>query len=128
MGLTGRNTTNAWMRCYAQLKLQASSSTKCHFRQTELQFFGHIISADGVKPDNGKLEAITKMAALTNVDQLRQVLGLINYVGKFLPGLSTMLHPLTSLLRKETVWFWVNSQEQAFRKAKATIAAAPALC
>lgn len=62
------------------------------------------------------------------MEQLRQVLGLVNYVCKFLPGLSTMLHPLTSLLRKETVWFCGEAQEQAFSKAKATIAAAPALC
>ena len=101
---------------------------KCHFRQTEIQFFGHIISADGVKPDNSKVEAITKLPSPTNVEQLRQVLGLINYVGKFLPGLSTMLHPLTSLLRKETAWVWGEPQEQAFNKAKATLVAAPALC
>lgn len=31
---------------------------KCHFRKTELQFFGHIISADAVKPDESKVEAI----------------------------------------------------------------------
>lgn len=101
---------------------------KCHFRQTELQFFGHINWADGVKPDNSKVEAITKLPASTNVDQLRQVLGLINYVGKFLPGLSTVLHLLMSLLRKETAWLWGEPQEQAFNKAKATLAAAPALC
>lgn len=33
-----------------------------------------------------------------------------------------------SLLRKETTWVWGKVQEQAFRKAKAKIAAAPALC
>lgn len=107
------------------LKLNRS---KCHFRKTELQFFGHIIGADGVKPDSSKVEAITKLPAPTNVEQLRQVLGLMNYVGKFLPGLSTMLHPLTGLLRKGTAWVWDEPQEQAFRKAKATLAAAPALC
>ncbi|KAI3374418.1 hypothetical protein L3Q82_006243 [Scortum barcoo] len=72
---------------------------KCHFRQFELQFC-HVISADGVKLDNSKVEAIAKLPSPTNVEQLRQVLGLINYVGKFLAGLSTMLQPLTSLLRK----------------------------
>ncbi|XP_026016758.1 uncharacterized protein K02A2.6-like [Astatotilapia calliptera] len=61
------------------LKLNRS---KCHFGKNELQFFGHIISADGVKPDDGKVEAIAKMPSPTNVEQLRQVLGLINYVGK----------------------------------------------
>ncbi|XP_026020736.1 uncharacterized protein K02A2.6-like [Astatotilapia calliptera] len=61
------------------LKLNRS---KCHFGKNELQFFGHIISADGVKPDDGKVEAIARMPSPTNVEQLRQVLGLINYVGK----------------------------------------------
>uniref|UniRef100_A0A3P9KIH1 ribonuclease H n=1 Tax=Oryzias latipes TaxID=8090 RepID=A0A3P9KIH1_ORYLA len=79
---------------------------KCHFGKTELQFFGHIIGADGVKPDESKVEAIAKMSSPSNVEQLRQVLGLINYVGKFLPGLSTVLYPLTSLLRKGTAWVW----------------------
>lgn len=101
---------------------------KCHFGKTELQFFGHIISADGVKPDDSKVEAIARMPNLTNVEQLRQVLGLINYVGKFLPGLSTVLHPLTNLLRKETAWVWGEPQEHAFNKAKAMLVAAPALC
>lgn len=101
---------------------------KCHFRKTELQFFGHIISADGVKPDESKVEAIAKMPNPSNVEQLRQVLGLVNYVGKFLPGLSTVMHPLTNLLKKETAWVWGEPQEQAFNKAKAMLVAAPALC
>uniref|UniRef100_A0A669BGT0 Gypsy retrotransposon integrase-like protein 1 n=1 Tax=Oreochromis niloticus TaxID=8128 RepID=A0A669BGT0_ORENI len=107
------------------LKLNRS---KCHFGKNELQFFGHIISADGVKPDDGKVEAIARMPSPTNVEQLRQVLGLINYVGKFLPGLSTVLHPLSNLLKKETIWVWGEPQEQAFNKAKAMLVAAPALC
>ena len=101
---------------------------KCHFGKTELQFFGHIISADGVKPDNSKVESIAKMPSLTNVEELRQVLGLINYVGKFLPGLSTTLHPVTNLLKKESAWFWDEPQEKAFNKAKAMLLTAPALC
>lgn len=101
---------------------------KCHFEQTKLQFFGHIISADGVKPDESKVEAIAQMPCPSNVEQLQQVLGLVNYVGKFLPGLSTVLHPLTCLLRKDTAWVWGKPQEQAFSKAKAMLTAAPALC
>lgn len=46
---------------------------KCHFRQTELQFFGHIISTDGVKPDKSKVEAIIKLPS--PMKQLWQVLG-----------------------------------------------------
>lgn len=104
------------------------NKAKCHFRQSELNFFGHIIRADGVKPDSSKVDAITKLPAPTNVAELRQMLGLINYVGKFLPGLSTTLHPLTSLLRKDSTWVWGEPQKQAFFKAKAALVSAPALC
>lgn len=100
---------------------------KCHFRKKKLQFFGHIISADDIKPDNSKVESIAKMLNPTNVEEVRQVLGLINYVGKFLPGLSTVLHPMTSLLKKESAWVWGEPQEQAFDKAKAMLVTVPAL-
>lgn len=56
------------------------------------------------------------------------MLGLINYVGKFLPGLYTILHPVTSLLKKESAWVWGESQEQTFNKAKAILVTTPAPC
>ncbi|KAM8868890.1 LOW QUALITY PROTEIN: collagen alpha-6(VI) chain-like [Spinachia spinachia] len=43
---------------------------RCHFGKTELQFFRHIISAEGVKPDESKVE----MSSPSKVEQLRQVL------------------------------------------------------
>lgn len=67
------------------------------------------------------------MPGPSNVEQLRQVLGLINYVGKFLPGLSTTLHPITNLLKRESAWIWGEPQEQAFNKAKTMLMTAPAL-
>lgn len=72
------------MQRYGQFK-------QCHFSKKELQFFEHLISTDGIKPDNSKVECITKMPSPTNAEKLCQVLGLSNYVGKFLPGLSTTL-------------------------------------
>ncbi|MEQ2185394.1 hypothetical protein GOODEAATRI_017759 [Goodea atripinnis] len=39
------------------------------------------------------------MKSPTNMEDLCQVLGLITYVGRLPPGLSTKLHPITSLLK-----------------------------
>uniref|UniRef100_A0A3P9QH08 ribonuclease H n=1 Tax=Poecilia reticulata TaxID=8081 RepID=A0A3P9QH08_POERE len=103
------------------------NKAKCHFSKSETRYFGHIISAEGIKPDPSKVEAITQMQSPTNVEELRQVLGLINYVGRFLPGLSTKLHPITSLLRRENKWVWDDTQEQAFIAVKAMLVSAPAL-
>lgn len=88
--------TVLWTIKQSGLKLKRS---KCHFNKTELPYFGHIISAGGIKPDTSKVRAITEMPRPTNVGELCQMLGFINYVGKFLPGLSTTLHPLNELHR-----------------------------
>lgn len=53
-----------------------------------------------MRPDSDKVKAITHMPSPSNVTELKQVLGLVNYVGKFLLGLSSELHPITALLRK----------------------------
>ena len=63
----------------------------------------------------------------TSVEELRQVLGLINYVGRFLPDLSTILHPITDLLKRENDWVWSEAQERAFETVKAMLVSAPAL-
>jgi len=53
-----------------------------------------------------------------NVQQLRSFLGLINYYGKFIPNLSTLLHPLNSLLQSSKKWSWSTDYSKAFQNAK----------
>ena len=55
------------------------------------------------------------------MSELKAFLGLINYYGKLLPKLSTILNPLYSLLHKDRKWNWKSEQEQAFKKAKELI-------
>lgn len=100
---------------------------KCHFSKKELVFFGHIISGDGVKPDPDKVKAITDLPCPKDITQLRQVLGMVNYLGKFLPDLSTVLHPLNELLKKDSAWLWDTQQQQAFNNIKTMLSSAPVL-
>uniref|UniRef100_A0A8C5MNF8 Gypsy retrotransposon integrase-like protein 1 n=1 Tax=Leptobrachium leishanense TaxID=445787 RepID=A0A8C5MNF8_9ANUR len=100
---------------------------KCHFGKPELCYFGHIISGEGVKPDASKVLAIEKMKSPSDVNELRQVLGLVNYVGKFLPELSSVLHPVTELLKKDVAWIWGPPQEEALARVKSMLGSAPVL-
>lgn len=75
---------------------------KCQFRKSEIHYFGHIIVKDGIKPDTEKVRAIAELTSPSNVTELRQRIGMINYLGKFLPDLSTIMHPINSLLRSDT--------------------------
>ena len=54
-----------------------------------------------------------------NVSKLRAFLGMINFYGKCLPNLSTVLAPLYKLLRKGVQWKWREKEQEAFEAAKA---------
>jgi hypothetical protein len=103
------------------------NKSKCHLRKLEVTYFGHCITADGIKPEKGKIEAITKLGPPTNVSELRTVLGMLNYLGKFVKDLASMIKPITDLLKADVSWQWGPSQELAFSKAKEAVTTAPAL-
>ena len=90
-------------------------------------FMGHRISSNGIHPDPEKISAITKMKAPEDIAQLRRFIGMINYLAKFLPHLTTKIHPLQNLLKKDTPWTWSSSQEEAFEAVKEALSGAPVL-
>ena len=102
----------------AGLKLKQA---KCSFLRPSVEYLGHNISAEGLRPTKEKIRAIQEAPAPCNVSQLRSFLGLLNYYGKFLPNLSSILAPLHRLLHKKTVWKWTSEQEKAFQEAKALL-------
>ena len=91
---------------------------KCEFLLTCIEYLGHIITSNGIKPVPSKVEAIVKAPKPVNVQQLRSFLGLINYYGKFIPNLSTLLHPLNALLQANKKWVWSSECAKAFQAAK----------
>ncbi len=90
-------------------------------------YMGNLISKDGVEPDPEKVDSICKMKAPENVPELRRFLGMVNYLGRFLPKLSTVLKPLNNLLKTDSVWSWGPQKDEAFRNVKAMVTSAPAL-
>ena len=91
---------------------------KCAFLLDSVEYLGHNISAEGLRPNQEKVRAIAEASAPQNTSQLRAFLGLVNYYGKFLPQLSSTVVPLYRLLENQTKWSWDTAQEDAFRAAK----------
>ena len=77
---------------------------KIKLRLQEVQFIGHLLTPQGVIPDPAKVEAILKMPLLTDVISLRKALGMVNYLAKFLPNLSSSCEILRHLSRKDVEW------------------------
>ena len=103
------------------------NQAKCGFLLPEVEYLGHRLSADGLRPTNEKVRAMVEAPAPRNVTQLRSFLGLVNYYGKFLPNLSTQLAPLYHLLQKHVKWTWSSTHEEAFQKVKELLTSAPLL-
>nr|XP_023665577.1 uncharacterized protein K02A2.6-like [Paramormyrops kingsleyae] len=100
---------------------------KCMFKKTQLSFLGHIVDAQGVRADPEKVRAISELQDPNNVRELRRALGLINYMGKYIPNLATEGGPLYELLKAKSVWAWDQPQKRAFGNLKNALIKAPVL-
>ncbi|XP_041969286.1 uncharacterized protein K02A2.6-like [Aricia agestis] len=91
---------------------------KCEFFKSKVCYLGHVIDKNGLHPDDKKVAAILKAPRPEDVTQLKAFLGLVNYYGKFIAHLSTILYPLYKLLKKDTPWKWNTTCDEAFSQIK----------
>ena len=93
------------------------------FAAAAVEFLGHRVDQDGVRPLQRHVQAISDSPSPQDVKQLQQFLGMVNFYRRFLPGIARMLQPLTDALKgtlKTLEWL----PAAAFGAAKATLAAA----
>ena len=64
------------------------------------------------------MAAIVKAPAPTNLQKLHSFLGLLNYYGKFILNLATIIHSLNELLQTDRKWRWSKECAEAFDLAK----------
>ena len=96
--------------------------SKCKFLMTEMEYLGHRITKEGLKPTESKVQAIAQAPTPTNVSELKAFLGLVNYYGKFLPNLSTTLALLHRLLARGARYQWSQTQQDVFDTVKSQLA------
>ena len=94
---------------------------KCQFFQRKIQYLGHTISQDGLHKSQDKINTIIHTERPTNVEEVRQFLGFVNYYSKFIPNRSEILYPLNQLLCKNKQFKWTKECENAFNNIKQII-------
>ncbi|XP_060799470.1 uncharacterized protein K02A2.6-like [Neoarius graeffei] len=114
---THLNTLDAVLRRLEEYGLHLKKE-KCLFFQESVEYLGHIIDAAGLHKSPEKVRAIIEAPAPADISQLRSFLGMLNYYGRFIPDLSTVLQPLNELLNKEKKWQWTSACASAFQQAK----------
>ncbi|CAB0008807.1 unnamed protein product [Nesidiocoris tenuis] len=108
----------------ADLKLQLQ---KCHFLQKQVHYLGHIVSAEGIQPDDRKLEAVRNYPVPTSVKHVRAFVGLCSYYRRFVKSFASIAHPLTHLTKKDVHFQWGSEQQLAFETLKERLTSPPIL-
>jgi len=101
--------------------------SKCELFKTEIEFLGHMVSADGISPLPDKLEAIRDWPVPHCLRNVRAFFGLASYYRRFVKGFATIAEPLTRLTRKLARFEWTDEAQQAFDALKKALIEATSL-
>ena len=97
------------------------NSKKLELRRERVTFFGAEYSAQGMHSDPKKVQGITEMTAPMDKQQLQSFLGMVNYMGTFIPNLSHHTELLWTMLKKDNVFHWEEQQTWSFQQVKTLI-------
>ncbi len=100
---------------------------KCQFGVHEITFLGDRMSARGIEPDERKIKAILGMPHPTDKKGVLRVMGMINFIGKFIPNLSVRTSALRELLHDSTEFVWTERNEREWTALKTTLTTVPVL-
>ena len=101
--------------------------SKCEFWLDKVHFLGHVLSAEGVTVDPGKVEYVLNWKPPTTVHEVRSFLGMAGYYRRFILDFSRVAKPIMTLLKNQTKFVWSSKCERAFQTLKRLLTTAPVL-
>lgn len=107
------------------LKIQLD---KCEFLCREVQFLGHIVTPDGIKPNPAKIAAIKNFPIPKTRREIKSFLGILSYYRRFIPNFAKISREMTKNLKKDAVINIKNPQYIAcFNQCKDLLTSEPVL-
>ncbi|XP_072400990.1 uncharacterized protein [Diabrotica undecimpunctata] len=103
---------------------------KCNFCRPNLKFLGYVVDSQGLRTDPDKVTAIKDFPIPKTTTQLRRILGMCGYYRRFVRSYSTLLSPLTDLLKnrkKGQTITWNPEADDAFHRIKEALTSAPVM-
>lgn len=104
------------------LKLNPS---KCSLAKREVQFLGHIVSKDGIKPDPRNVQSVQDWPVPRSPTEVRSFLGLCSYYRKFIKDFAQHAVPLHKLTEKNARFSWTAECNEAFTYLKHALSHPP---
>ena len=107
--------------------------SKIHFGPKEVQYLGHVLSADGIGMGEDRIKAIIDLKTPTTFKELCTVLGTVSFLRKLVSNLAPIIEPLVALTRKSVENLqtlrnhWGPEQDATFIKVNELLTSAPVL-
>ena len=73
------------------------NSEKSQFKQSQVSFYGHCWSKQGISPDPKKIKALNHMEFQTDKETMRSFLGMVNYLDRYSALSAHLAAPLSAL-------------------------------
>lgn len=108
----------------ANVRLKPS---KCYFVQSKVDYLGHVVSAEGLRPNPNKIKAVQEFPVPVNSTGVKAFLGLCNYYRRFVKGFAQIASPLNKLTSKHAKFEWTDKCQKAFEALKTALVSAPIL-
>jgi len=102
--------------------------SKCEFFVTETKFLGLIVGWDRFKMDPKKVKTILEWSTPRSATDVLWFNGFYNFYRRFIRDYSKIVTLLINLTKKNALFNWTRSCEDAFQLLKSTVASAPTLC
>ena len=89
---------------------------KCCFGCQVVEYLGHILTPDGLKPNPERIAAVRQFTTPHDVKGLKQFLGLASFYWKFVPNFARIAESLHNLTRKNVQFEWTATCEDSFKE------------
>ena len=93
----------------------------------EVLYLGLVISTDGVRMDQKKVEAIVNWQEPENVKDVRAFIGFANFYRRIIANFSALVSPLVALTRKDNTFIFAKKCKKAFAYLKVIFTTTPIL-
>jgi hypothetical protein len=92
--------------------------SKCELYAKHIDCLGHTINDRGIHPDADKLTQIQEWRTPQDYNDIQQFVGLVNYIGNYLPNMSAYTGPLMTMTQNGAPFHWRPIHQQCFDMIK----------
>ena len=100
---------------------------KCAFARATVTYLGRVVGQGKVSPVQAKVLAVSEFPQPTTKKELQRFLGLVGFYRSFCRNFSTVVFPLTELLKSGNKFVWSSECQQAFENVKSLLCSCPVL-